>query len=189
MVRTKPSLAAPFQAPIAQQRQARSGLGPAHCTDLLSAKGEPGFLQCAEDAQKNCDKLLHCLKIDHGAPCPFLSCYQAVRLSAPRQFLRYYRSPQKTANRTKNQDKHDASQLPALDLAQLICRVFVDRRCSSCLLARSRAENAGAARGCAGRLQFGRGKATGRPVPIGRECPVLWIADAKSRRTSQNRRD
>src|SRR5260370_32287080 len=46
-------------------------------------------------------------------------------------------------------------------------------------LSRSRAERR-SCRGCAGRLQFGRGKATGRPVPIGRECPVLWIADAKA---------
>jgi Group II intron, maturase-specific domain len=34
----------------------------------------------------------------------------------------------------KNQDEHDASRFRA-DLAQLICRFFVDRRCSSCLWA------------------------------------------------------
>jgi len=39
-------LAPPFQALIAQQRQVRS-TSAAHCTDLLNAKENLVFLQCA----------------------------------------------------------------------------------------------------------------------------------------------
>ena len=72
-------------------------------------------------------------------PCLLLSCYQAVgclRLAGPA--LSFAKPPSE-----KDQDKHDASSF-RVDLAQLICRVFVDRRCSSCLLA-GRGQNAGAA--------------------------------------------
>ena len=68
-----------------------------------------------------------------------LSCYQAVgclRLTGPALSFAKPLSD-------KNQDKHDASRFRA-DLAQLISRVFVDRRCSSCLLV-DRGQNGGAA--------------------------------------------
>ncbi len=88
--------------------------------------------------------LIQCADIDSRAhrnskPCLLLSCYQAVgglRLAGPA--LSFAKPPS-----DKNQDKQNASRFRA-DLAQLISRVFVDRRCSSCLLA-GRGQNAGAA--------------------------------------------
>jgi hypothetical protein len=88
--------------------------------------------------------LTQCADIDSRAdrtskPCLLLSCYQAVgglRLAGPA--LSCAKPPS-----DKNQDKQDASRF-GVDLAQLISRVFVDRRCSSCLLV-DRGQNAGAA--------------------------------------------
>src|SRR5215471_1540074 len=74
-----------------------------------------------------------------GRTSRLLSCYQAVnglRLAGPA--LSFAKPPS-----DKNQDKQNASRFRA-DLAQLIPRVFVDRRCSSSLLA-GRGQNAGAA--------------------------------------------
>jgi hypothetical protein len=91
------------------------------------------------------------------APCPNQMCRQRLsprphqqtlfafillssgRWSAPRRSCAILRQPPSD----KNQDKQNASRFPA-DLAQSISRVFVDRRCSSCLLA-GRGQNAGAA--------------------------------------------
>ena len=67
-----------------------------------------------------------------------LSCYQAVgclRLAGPA--LSFAKPPS-----DKNQAKQDASRFSA-DLTQLICRVFVERGCSSCLVV-DRGQNAGA---------------------------------------------
>ena len=72
----------------------------------------------------------------HLAPFILLS---SGRWSAPRRFCAILRQ---TAI-GQNQDKQNASRFRA-DLAQLISGVFVDRRCSSCLLA-GRGQNAGAA--------------------------------------------
>lgn len=61
---------------IAQQRDVRS-VSAAHCTDPLSAKENPGSCNVRR-CQKNCDKLLHCLTIDRGAPW---SLYPAIKRS------------------------------------------------------------------------------------------------------------
>jgi hypothetical protein len=71
-------------------------------------------------------------------PRLLLSCYQAVgclRLAGPA--LSFAKPPS-----DKNQAKQDASRFSA-DLTQLICRVFVERGCSSCLVV-DRGQNAGA---------------------------------------------
>jgi hypothetical protein len=88
--------------------------------------------------------LTQCADIDSRAnrpskPCLLLSCYQAVgclRLAGPAPS--FAKPPS-----DKGQDKRDTSRFSA-DLAQLICRVFVERRCSSCLVV-DRGQNARAA--------------------------------------------
>ena len=84
-----------------------------------------------------CAKLLESLTTDRGAT---LRLYPAIKRSvvcAADPALSFAKPPS-----DKDQDKRNASRLRA-DLAQLISRVFVDRRCSSCLLA-GRGQNAGA---------------------------------------------
>jgi hypothetical protein len=71
-----------FRAPIAQQRQVGSA-SATHCTDLLCANENLAFCNVRR-CQKNCDKLLHWLTIDRGAPCPFI-LLSSGRLSAPRR--------------------------------------------------------------------------------------------------------
>jgi hypothetical protein len=73
-----------------------------------------------------------------GRTLRLLSCYQAVgglRLAGPA--LSFARPPS-----DKDQDKQNASRLRRF--GAVISRVFVNRRCSSCLLA-GRGQNAGAA--------------------------------------------
>jgi len=95
--------------------------------------------------QKKCDKTLYYLTTDGGAPC---ALYRAIsgRWSAPRRscsILRQAAIGQKPGQAEREQFR--------ADLAQLISRVFVDRRCSSFLSSNS-----------------GAGTRPGRPVPIGR---------------------
>jgi hypothetical protein len=88
--------------------------------------------------------LTQCADIDSRAdrpskPCLLLSCYQAVgslRLASPA--LSFAKPPS-----DKSRDKQNASRFRA-DLAQLISRVFVDRRRSSFLLV-GLGQNVGAA--------------------------------------------
>jgi hypothetical protein len=88
--------------------------------------------------------LTQCADIDSRAdrpskPCLLLSCYQAVgglRHAGPA--LSFAKPPS-----DNNHDKQNVSRFGA-DLAQLIFQVFVNRRCSSCLLA-GRGQNAAAA--------------------------------------------
>jgi len=117
------------------RQEAKLGSVPAtHCADLLTVR--ENLAMCAhsrKSAIRPCT--ISRPTAAHLAP---LSCYQAVgglRLAGPA--LSFAEPPS-----DKNQDKQNTSRFRA-DLAQLISRVFVDRRCSSCLLAGR--QNAGAA--------------------------------------------
>jgi hypothetical protein len=105
-----------------------------HCADLLTAREN---LRCCNvrSYQKECDKALCYLTTDRGAPC---ALYPAIKRSVvcTSTVLRYPLPPPSD----KNKDKQDANRF-RLDSAQLICRFFVDRRCSSRLLV-ERGQNA-----------------------------------------------
>ena len=116
--------------------------------------------------QKNCDKVLHYLTIDRGAPCVALSCYQAVgglRLAGPALSFAKLRSG-------KSQAKRPGSRLRT-DSLQSLCRP----------LGRSPGRDV---------RQIDRGKDAGAAaaVPVVRrsdagpicECPVLWRADERA---------
>ena len=109
----------------------------AHCAELLGAKQKLDSCKLAH-AGKVAISLCTVTR-PTAAHLALLSCSQAVsgrRLAGPALSFAKPLSD-------KNQDKQNASRLRA-DLAQLISRVFVDRRCSSSLLA-GRGQNAGAA--------------------------------------------
>jgi hypothetical protein len=132
--------------PTVGQRQVGAAALP-HCADMLSAMENSDFRK-VRPCQKSCSKPLHRHTTDRGAPC---ALYPALKRSVvcASPVLRY---PSPNRHRTKTRTSG----------TQLISRVFVDRRCSSCLLV-DRGQNTGAAavapvvsNSGAGRSQAGR---------------------------------
>jgi hypothetical protein len=109
----------------------------AHCADRLSTKENPNSCK-VRPCQKSCDKSLHCHTIDRGAPW---ALYPAIKRSivCASPVLRY---PSPSRHRTKTRTSRTRAGCARI-WRSWISRVFVNRRCSPCLLA-GRGQNAGA---------------------------------------------
>ena len=115
------------------------GLGATtHCADLLTAREN---LRCCNvrSCQKKCDKALYYLTTDRGAPCAF---YPAIKrsVSAPCWSCAIVRQTA-VGQKTRTSIERPGFRV---DLAQLICRFFIDRRVQLISLSQSR-RSAGAA--------------------------------------------
>ena len=120
----------------ARKARALTGVGwcgsassAAHCTDPLSAKENPDTCNVRR-CQKSCDKSLHCLTTDRGAPCAF---YLAIKrsMSRPSPVLR---NSSKSCEEEKIGKEHHRSRFRA-GFVLSMCWLFSERHA---LLRRSR---------------------------------------------------
>ena len=155
--------AAPFQAPIAQQRQVRfRSASAAHCTDLLSAKENLVFCNVRQ-CQENCGKLLHWLTTDRGAAFARYPAITRLAVSSS-SFLRH--SPP-SCDRYKNQTEHPCRRFRAGSWKS-ICRILGDRECVRPRKI-ERSQGAGVAAVVPARCRSDAGKRTGK-----RSRLALW---------------